>query len=121
MINYVFEKRHAHLHRAAQRPAGLCPRQVSPPTRGKLAENLLHDPGGHQAPNVCSLLQPTKELFHFSYQRYLENQIRETFQLDAPHPASSSGSVGTTKQTPKSDGLLGPSLLMPTPFKQQEK
>lgn len=22
------------------------------------------------------------ELFHFSYQRYLENQIRETFQLD---------------------------------------
>ena len=23
-----------------------------------------------------------RELFHFSYQRYLENQIREMFQLD---------------------------------------
>ena len=56
--------------------------RVSPPNgQGPPPEDLLHDPGGHPPPSFCVLLQ-RRRLFHFSYQRYLENQIRATFGLE---------------------------------------
>ena len=44
----------------------------SPLRQGPPAEDLLHDPGGHPATPLCGVLQ-RRRLFHFSYQRYLEN------------------------------------------------
>ena len=59
-------------------PPGYSPRR----TRASGCEIYYIDPGLHQAPDLCDLLSTSRELFHFSYQRYLENQIRETFGLD---------------------------------------
>ena len=33
-------------------------------------------------PRICLALCNSKQLFHFSYARYIENQIRETFGLE---------------------------------------
>ena len=37
---------------------------------------------GRQAAALRRFLQRRRELFHFSYQRYLENQIRAVFGLE---------------------------------------
>ena len=75
-------KRHAYLHRHAQRRAG---RRYRPGTAAHRqrppVENLLHDPGFHQTAHV-RLFVPTGRICSiFSYQRYLENQIRAVFGL----------------------------------------
>ena len=56
--------------------------RVQPPHgQGAAAEDLLHDPGRDSPPHFVCFCNDAK-LFHFSYQRYLENQIRATFGLE---------------------------------------
>ena len=56
--------------------------RVQPPTdKGKRLKIYYMTQAGTKPPTfVCFVNQA--ELFHFSYQRYLENQIRETFGLE---------------------------------------
>ena len=76
-------ERHAHFHRHAQRRSGPGHRPGAAAHRqGQAAEDLLHDPGFHHARLRLSVSATGRELFHFSYQRYLENRIRETFGLE---------------------------------------
>ena len=59
-------QRHADHHRRLQRHSGPGHRPGAAPLgQGKAAEDLLYDPGLHQAPHLCLLLQPITELFHF--------------------------------------------------------
>ena len=44
----------------------------------KTTENLLHDTGFGQTADICYFRQ-RQRLMHFSYVRYLENKIRESF------------------------------------------
>ena len=75
--------RHAHHHRHAQQPAGRRHGPgAAPHGQGPPPEDLLYDPGGHPAARTLSASATTPKLFHFSYQRYLENQIRSTFGLE---------------------------------------
>lgn len=55
--------------------------RVQPHGQGPPAEDLLHDPGGHPSPHFVVFCND-KKLFHFSYRRYLENQIRSVFGLE---------------------------------------
>ena len=47
--------------------------------QGKKAENLLYDGIGREAADLRHLLQRRGAVPHFSYQRYLENKLREVF------------------------------------------
>ena len=70
-------------HRRAQRDAGPCHRPDAAAQRqGPPPEDLLPDAGLHPSADVRGLRQLAKQLFHFSYQRYLINQIRENFGLE---------------------------------------
>ena len=53
--------------------------QQPPSDKGKRLKILLHDPGICKAADLCGVLVNDKELMHFSYTRYLENQIRNAF------------------------------------------
>ncbi len=56
--------------------------RVQPPTdRGKRLKIYYMTQTGVKPPNFV-VFANSKELFHFSYQRYLENQIRATFGLE---------------------------------------
>ena len=55
---------------------------AAPYGQGTPAENLLHDPGGRPKPPHFVVFCNDRRLFHFSYQRYLENCIRSTFGLE---------------------------------------
>ena len=57
------------------------PPACSPHRQGTPSEDLLYDPDRYQAPHFVCFCNDAK-LFHFSYQRYLENQIRSTFGLE---------------------------------------
>lgn len=57
--------------------------RVQPPSdRGKRLK-LYYMTQASTNPPTFVIFCNSKELFHFSYQRYLENQIRETFSLEA--------------------------------------
>ena len=69
-------------HRRAERDA--CPRycpDAAPQRQGPPPEDLLPDAGLHPSPTFVAFVN-AKHLFHFSYQRYLINQIRENFGLE---------------------------------------
>ena len=56
--------------------------RVQPPTdRGKRLKVYYITQTGVRPPNFVMFCNDAK-LFHFSYQRYLENRIRETFGLE---------------------------------------
>ena len=46
---------------------------------GEMAQVLLRDPGGRLAPPTFIIFMNDPEQIHFSYRRYLENKLRETF------------------------------------------
>jgi len=57
--------------------------RVQPPSdKGRRLKVLYMTQTGVQPPHFVVFVNETK-LFHFSYQRYLENQIRTVFGLDA--------------------------------------
>ena len=57
--------------------------RVQPPTdKGRRLKIYYMTQAGHPARPTSSASATTRELFHFSYQRYLENQIRDTFGLE---------------------------------------
>ena len=57
--------------------------RVQPPTdKGRRLKIYYMTQAGIRPPALCLLLQRRPKLFHFSYQRYLENQIRSTFGLE---------------------------------------
>ena len=53
----------------------------SPPRIRPPPEDLLYDAGGIRPPHFVVFCND-KKLFHFSYRRYLENQIRSVFGLE---------------------------------------
>ena len=56
--------------------------RVQPPTdKGKRLKISYMTPASTRPPTFVFFVN-NSELFHFSYQRYLENQIREIFGLD---------------------------------------
>ena len=56
--------------------------RVQPPSdRGKRLKIYYMTQAATKPPTFVTFVN-RKELFHFSYQRYLENQIRETFGLE---------------------------------------
>lgn len=56
--------------------------RVQPPSdKGKRLKLYYMTQAGTNPPNFVVFCN-SKELFHYSYQRYIENQIRETFGLD---------------------------------------
>ena len=55
---------------------------AAPHGQGPPPEDLLYDAGGRQAAPLSWCSAMTRRLFHFSYQRYLENCIRSTFGLE---------------------------------------
>ena len=56
--------------------------RVQPPTdKGRRLKIYYITQASTKPPTFVAFVN-RKELFHFSYQRYLENQIRETFGLD---------------------------------------
>ena len=81
-IRYVDQQNSTRIPtRRAERDAGTrhCPGSAAF-GQGQAAEDLLYHPKFHPSAHVC-LLCHQKALFHFSYKRYLENQIRETFGM----------------------------------------
>lgn len=75
-------QRHACDHRHLKRHSGPGHGPGAAAHRqGQAAENLLHDPGFYQPPTFVCFCND-HELFHYSYQRYLENRIRENFGLE---------------------------------------
>jgi hypothetical protein len=76
--------------------------KVQPPSdKGKHAETVLYDGGSlRQTADFVVFLQPFSDLFHFSYQRYIENQIRETFGLTGTPIRILVGKGGRTKAEP---------------------
>ena len=74
---------HAHHHRHAQLPSWRTPpTRVQPPTdKGRRLKIYYMTQVGIQPPTFVVFCNDAK-LFHFSYQRYLENQIRNTFGLE---------------------------------------
>ena len=56
--------------------------RVQPPSdKGKRLKLYYMTQASTNPPNFVVFCN-NKELFHYSYQRYIENQIRETFGLD---------------------------------------
>ena len=56
--------------------------RVQPPSdKGKRLKIFYMTQAATKPPTFVAFVN-SRELFHFSYQRYLENQIRETFSLD---------------------------------------
>ena len=56
--------------------------RVQPPSdKGKRLKLYYMTQASSNPPNFVVFCN-SKELFHYSYQRYIENQIRETFGLD---------------------------------------
>ena len=56
--------------------------RVQPPSdKGKRLKLYYMTQAGTNPPNFV-VFRNSKELFHYSYQRYIENQIRDTFGLD---------------------------------------
>ncbi len=54
---------------------------MQPPTDKGRRLKIYYDPGGHPPPHFVVFCND-KKLFHFSYRRYLENQIRSVFGLE---------------------------------------
>ena len=75
-------ERHEDNDRHAQRRARRRPGAPAAADRqGQEAQDILHDTDRRPAAELRRLLQQP-ELFHFSYQRYIENQIRAAFGLE---------------------------------------
>ena len=56
--------------------------RVQPPSDKGKRLRIFYMTQASTKPPTFVVFVNSKELFHFSYQRYLENQIRETFNLD---------------------------------------
>ena len=56
--------------------------RVQPPSDKGRRLRIFYMTQASTKPPTFVVFVNSKELFHFSYQRYLENQIRETFHLD---------------------------------------
>lgn len=56
--------------------------RVQPPTDKGKRLRVFYITQASTKPPTFVVFVNSKELFHFSYQRYIENQIRETFSLD---------------------------------------
>lgn len=56
--------------------------RVQPPSDKGKRLRIFYMTQASTKPPTFVIFVNSKELFHFSYQRYLENQIRETFHLD---------------------------------------
>ena len=56
--------------------------RVQPPSDKGKRLRIFYMTQASTKPPTFVVFVNEKELFHFSYQRYLENQIRETFHLD---------------------------------------
>ena len=83
MINYVFEKNAMRISTGRLNDLlAYATARVQPPSdKGKRLKIYYMTQAATKPPTFVAFCN-NKELFHFSYQRYLENQIRETFQLD---------------------------------------
>ena len=84
LIDYVSNQAlYPDYHRHAQQcPGGRPDPGAAAHRQGPPAENLLYDPGGRSGRRILWSSATTRRLFHFSYQRYLENCIRNTFGLE---------------------------------------
>ena len=83
MINYVFEKNAMRISTGRLNDLlAYATARVQPPSdKGKRLKIYYMTQAATKPPTFVAFCN-NKELFHFSYQRYLKNQIRETFQLD---------------------------------------
>ena len=83
MINYVFEKNAMRISTGRLNDLlAYATARVQPPSdKGKRLKIYYMTQAATKPPTFVAFCN-NKELFHFSYRRYLENQIRETFQLD---------------------------------------
>ena len=84
LINYVNDQASMRITTGMLNSrSGRCHRPgAAPHGQGPAAEDLLHDPGRASRPPHFVCFCNDAKLFHFSYQRYLENQIRATFGLE---------------------------------------
>ena len=57
--------------------------RTQPRRTRKAVKTVLYDPDGDSAPTFVVFCNQA-ELFHFSYQRYIENCIRKAFGFEAP-------------------------------------
>ena len=82
-INYVHEKNAMRISTGRLNDLlAYATARVQPPSdKGKRLKIYYMTQAATKPPTFVAFCN-NKELFHFSYQRYLENQIRETFQLD---------------------------------------
>ena len=82
-INYVHEKNSVRITTGRLNDLlAYATARVQPPSdKGKRLKIYYMTQAASNPPTFVAFCN-NKELFHFSYQRYLENQIRETFQLD---------------------------------------
>ena len=78
--------------------------RVQPPTdKGKRLKIYYMTQASTKPPTFVCFCND-HELFHYSYQRYLENRIRENFGLEAPGAHGHSGARG--------EGLSGHGLFL---------
>ena len=82
-INYVYEKNAVRISTGRLNDLlAYATARVQPPSdKGKRLKIYYMTQASTKPPTFVAFCN-NKDLFHFSYQRYLENQIRETFQLD---------------------------------------
>lgn len=83
LINYVYQQNGARISTGMLNDMlALATARVQPPTdKGKRLKIYYVTQASSRPPTFVFFVN-NAELFHFSYQRYLENQIRETFGLE---------------------------------------
>lgn len=83
LINEVYEQHSRRISTGVLNDMlGYATSRVQPPSdKGKRLKLYYMTQAGTNPPNFVVFCN-SKELFHYSYQRYIENQIRETFGLD---------------------------------------
>lgn len=83
LINEVYEQHSRRISTGVLNDMlGYATSRVQPPSdKGKRLKLYYMTQAGTNPPNFVVFCN-SRELFHYSYQRYIENQIRETFGLD---------------------------------------
>jgi GTP-binding protein len=83
MINYVYTQNSARISTGTLNDALITATQkVQPPSDKGRRLKIYYITQASTNPPTFVIFVNRKELFHFSYQRYIENQIRQTFALN---------------------------------------
>ena len=83
LLHYVYEQNNMRISTGKlNNMLAIAVARVQPPTDKGVALKIFYMTQATTAPPTFVCFVNSEKLFHFSYQRYIENQIRETFGLE---------------------------------------